>query len=200
MSDTVICMTIFIMMMVCVWTYIDISHMIPFIQEVAESYRKPSEEVDSSLKVNNRSLFIVQVAMIVAYLVLGYQVPARLVLSAAGLGVGEKVFMVGFQVIVEALGYKKAKEAKGTAEEKPETKAEEEAKPEETTETKPEEVKEKAEEVTEAKSDEISEQESKVEEEPKTDTEKVESQSEVTKVEDKASSEGTHADEAKIEK
>lgn len=189
MSDTVICMTLFIMIMVCVWTYIDIDHMIPFIQEVAKSYSKAPEEVDSSLKVNNRSLFIVQSAMIATYLVLGFQVPARLVLGAAGLGVGEKVFMLVFQIAAEVLGYKKAKESKDTSEDKTSSSD---------TELQPvKEVDEPAKKVTDATPVEA---EGTSADSPKSATEKDESQSEDTKVEDKASSEGTHADEAKIEK
>lgn len=193
MSDTVICMTLFIMIMVCVWTYIDIDHMIPFIQEVAKSYSKAPEEVDSSLKVNNRSLFIVQLAMIATYLVLGFQVPARLVLGAAGLGVGEKVFMLVFQIAAEVLGYKKAKESKDTSEDKTSSSD---------TELQPvKEVDEPAKKVTDATPVETPEKaEGTSADSPKSDTEKDESQSEDTKVEDKASSEGTHADEAKIEK
>lgn len=197
MSDTVICMTLFIMIMVCVWTYIDIDHMIPFIQEVAKSYSKaPDEvdsEVDSSLKVNNRSLFIIQLAMIATYLILGFQIPTRLVLGAAGLGVGEKVFMLGFQVVTEALGYKKAKEAKGTSEDKTSSN--------DTELQLVKEVDEPAKKVTDATPVEAPEKvEVTLADSPKSDTEKDESQSEVTKVEDKASSEGTHADEAEIEK
>lgn len=189
MSDTVICMTLFIMIMVCVWTYIDIDHMIPFIQEVAKSYSKAPEEVDSSLKVNNRSLFIVQSAMIATYLVLGFQVPARLVLGAAGLGVGEKVFMLVFQIAAEVLGYKKAKESKDTSEDKTSSSD---------TELQPvKEVDEPAKKVTDAIPVET---EGTSADSSKSATEKDESQSEDTKVEDKASSEGTHADEAKIEK
>ena len=192
MSDTVICMTLFIMIMVCVWTYIDIDHMIPFIQEVAKSYSKESAEVDPSLSVNNKSLFIVQLAMIATYLVLGYQIPARLVLGAAGLGVGEKVFMLGFQVITEALGYKKAKESKGTSEDKASSND---------TELQPvKEIDEPTKKVTDATPVEATEESegtnsSSVEapekaevtsaDSPKSDTEKDESQSEDTKVADK---------------
>lgn len=221
MSNTVIAMAVFLFIVVACCFYLDLRFVLPFIQRVSTSYGVPKEDEDDEMRINNVGLYIIQVTMIFAFIVMGFQIPTRLVLACAGLGIGEKVFMLGFQAVVEYKGYKKAKALKeaGKTEEAEVTKVEsteskgtdtdDEAKPaeEESTES---EVKEEAEESKgtepEAKAEEeVESEESKVEDTKVTDSEpkSEEPQSKGTPDESPTSdkeTEDAHTNEAEIKK
>lgn len=219
MSNTVIAMAVFLFIVVACCFYLDLRFVLPFIQRVSTSYGVPKEDEDDEMKINNIGLYIIQVTMIFAFIVMGFQIPTRLVLACAGLGVGEKVFMLGFQAVVEYKGYKKAGKTEGaeaTKVESTESKAEEKKSTEQKskgTDTD-EEVKPADEESIESEVKEESkgiEPEVKTEEEVKSDESKVEDtkvtdsepKSEGTPDESPTSDKGTedvHTNEAEIKK
>lgn len=174
MSNTVIAMAVFLLLVVACCFYLDLRFVLPFIQGVGASYSTTKEDTEDEMRINNIGLYIIQVTMIFAFIVMGYQIPTRLVLACAGLGVGEKVFMLGFQVVVEYRGYKKAKALKEAGEEakteEPEVKEEAETAKEESTEaeaTKEESTEVKESEGTESESEAKEEEPEGTESEPK---------------------------------
>lgn len=108
MSNSVITLSVFLSIMIVCMFILDIKFAIPFAKKMAEIYRK-RKEVDSNTVINHISFITMDFIMIVAYLMLGYSNPFRIVLTIAGLGVGASIFMLGYQVSVAVKGYRDGK-------------------------------------------------------------------------------------------
>lgn len=109
MSDSVRTMSVVLFTIVVCWFYLDLKCTLPFVQKMRDFYREQREDVESNMKINNTSLFAVQITMLLGYIVLGLNEPARIVLTIAGIGVGEKIFMLGYQIAMEVKGYREGK-------------------------------------------------------------------------------------------
>lgn len=109
MSNSVVTLSVFLFTIVIYWFYLDLKYTLPFVQKMGDFYREQRVDVESNMKINNTSLFAVQITMLLGYIVLGLNEPARIVLTIAGIGLGEKIFMLGYQIAVEVKGYRDGK-------------------------------------------------------------------------------------------